>query len=245
MMTGCFFISTKPVSQIWALMRFPSVSMLFVANSTPMVDLESKLNSSLVNRDRRFDFPTPVSPINTTSDSDSTCNCAKLWKKEIDGKVKICHQILQQNAKTKHLKTFEQKIIVSFSHFYFLFLSFSLRCKFVGSAIELKFTAENSISDKCAQTDKRKREMLLVKNFCEKSLGFWSTGGKLPNSCLLDKVKDTCSSRFLISPRINLSRLCQYIPSDLNVRKKMPEVTKIPTHHFHFKYFPHTPGESR
>ncbi|KAH0453623.1 hypothetical protein IEQ34_017947 [Dendrobium chrysotoxum] len=40
--------------------------MLLVANSTPMVDLDSRLNSFFVNRDRRFDLPTPESPINTT-----------------------------------------------------------------------------------------------------------------------------------------------------------------------------------
>lgn len=37
-----------------------------VANSTPMVDLESRLNSLRVNRLRRLDFPTPESPIRTT-----------------------------------------------------------------------------------------------------------------------------------------------------------------------------------
>ena len=31
-----------------------------------MVDLLSKLNSFLVNRESRLDFPTPESPINTT-----------------------------------------------------------------------------------------------------------------------------------------------------------------------------------
>jgi hypothetical protein len=31
-----------------------------------MVDLDSKLNSFLVNLDNKFDFPTPESPINTT-----------------------------------------------------------------------------------------------------------------------------------------------------------------------------------
>ena len=40
--------------------------MLLVANSTPMVDLDSRLNSFLVNRDNKFDFPTPESPIKTT-----------------------------------------------------------------------------------------------------------------------------------------------------------------------------------
>lgn len=37
-----------------------------VANSTPMVDLESRLNSLRVNRLRRLDLPTPESPIKTT-----------------------------------------------------------------------------------------------------------------------------------------------------------------------------------
>lgn len=43
--------------------------MDLVANSTPMVDLESRLNSFRVNRLRRLDFPTPESPINTTAGS--------------------------------------------------------------------------------------------------------------------------------------------------------------------------------
>ena len=47
-------------------MVLPSVWMLFVANSTPIVDFDSRLNSFRVNRDRRFDFPTPESPISTT-----------------------------------------------------------------------------------------------------------------------------------------------------------------------------------
>ena len=40
--------------------------MDLVANSTPMVDLDSKLNSFLVNRESKLDFPTPESPIRTT-----------------------------------------------------------------------------------------------------------------------------------------------------------------------------------
>lgn len=40
--------------------------MLRVANSTPIVDLESMLNSLRVNRAKRFDFPTPESPMRTT-----------------------------------------------------------------------------------------------------------------------------------------------------------------------------------
>lgn len=41
-------------------------SILLVANSTPIVDFDSKLNSFLVKRESRLDFPTPESPISTT-----------------------------------------------------------------------------------------------------------------------------------------------------------------------------------
>ncbi len=41
-----------------------------VANSTPIVDLESRLNSFRVNRESRLDFPTPLSPIKTTVGGD-------------------------------------------------------------------------------------------------------------------------------------------------------------------------------
>ncbi|KVH95847.1 hypothetical protein Ccrd_002069, partial [Cynara cardunculus var. scolymus] len=54
------------VSQIWAFTTFSSTRMLRVANSTPMVDLDSRLNSFRVNLDNRFDFPTPESPMRTT-----------------------------------------------------------------------------------------------------------------------------------------------------------------------------------
>jgi len=37
--------------------------MKFLANSTPMVDLDSRLNLFLVNLERRLDLPTPESPI--------------------------------------------------------------------------------------------------------------------------------------------------------------------------------------
>lgn len=40
--------------------------MLRVANSTPIVDFDSKLNSFLVNLANKLLFPTPESPINTT-----------------------------------------------------------------------------------------------------------------------------------------------------------------------------------
>lgn len=41
--------------------------MLRVANSTPIVDFDSKLNSFLVNLASKLLFPTPESPINTTA----------------------------------------------------------------------------------------------------------------------------------------------------------------------------------
>lgn len=40
--------------------------MLLVANSTPIVDFDSKLNSFLVNLASKLLFPTPESPIKTT-----------------------------------------------------------------------------------------------------------------------------------------------------------------------------------
>uniref|UniRef100_A0A0A9F0A2 Uncharacterized protein n=1 Tax=Arundo donax TaxID=35708 RepID=A0A0A9F0A2_ARUDO len=40
--------------------------MLRVANSTPMVDLDSRLNSLRVKRDSRLVLPTPESPMSTT-----------------------------------------------------------------------------------------------------------------------------------------------------------------------------------
>jgi hypothetical protein len=41
----------EPVSQIWALTVFPSTLIDLVANSTPIVDFDSRLNSFLVNRE--------------------------------------------------------------------------------------------------------------------------------------------------------------------------------------------------
>ena len=51
-------------------MTFPSCVLIdLVANSTPMVDFDSRLNSFLVNRESKFDLPTPESPIKTTVDT--------------------------------------------------------------------------------------------------------------------------------------------------------------------------------
>ena len=59
--------SWPAVSQIWALMVFASTWIDRVANSTPMVDFESRLNSFRVNRLSRLDLPTPESPMRTTT----------------------------------------------------------------------------------------------------------------------------------------------------------------------------------
>ena len=40
--------------------------MLRVANSTPIVDFDSRQNSLRVKRDSRLDLPTPESPMRTT-----------------------------------------------------------------------------------------------------------------------------------------------------------------------------------
>jgi hypothetical protein len=50
------------VSHIYALTTFPDIETLLVANSTPIVVLESGLKEFLVNLVRRLDFPTPESP---------------------------------------------------------------------------------------------------------------------------------------------------------------------------------------
>ena len=44
----------------------PSIVMDRVANSTPIVDLESRRNSLRVNRESRLLLPTPESPMSTT-----------------------------------------------------------------------------------------------------------------------------------------------------------------------------------
>lgn len=53
----------RALSALWPRAR---TWMLRVANSTPIVDLDSRQNSFLVNRLSRFDLPTPESPISTT-----------------------------------------------------------------------------------------------------------------------------------------------------------------------------------
>ena len=59
--------SCPAVSQICALIVLPSTLMLRVANSTPIVLLDSRLNSFRVNLESRLDLPTPESPIRTTA----------------------------------------------------------------------------------------------------------------------------------------------------------------------------------
>lgn len=62
--------------------------MLLVANSTPIVDLDSKLNSLRVNLERRLLLPTPESPISTTvKQKDKTIN-KKLHSAHFSGNFK-------------------------------------------------------------------------------------------------------------------------------------------------------------
>ena len=66
-----------------------------VANSTPIVLLLSKLNSFLVKRDRRLLFPTPESPINTTSKKTHIIN---LLKFHTDKQCMFTYACMQQTA---------------------------------------------------------------------------------------------------------------------------------------------------
>ena len=58
--------SWPAVSQICALIVLPSMDTVRVANSTPIVDFDSRLNSLRVKRLSKFDLPTPLSPMTTT-----------------------------------------------------------------------------------------------------------------------------------------------------------------------------------
>lgn len=57
---------TKKVASQQNINKIKLTSILLVANSTPIVDFDSKLNSFLVKRERRLLFPTPESPMRTT-----------------------------------------------------------------------------------------------------------------------------------------------------------------------------------
>lgn len=61
------YLSSPAVSQIWALMVKPPSCTVRELNSTPMVVRLSWLNSFLVKRASRLLFPTPDSPIRTTT----------------------------------------------------------------------------------------------------------------------------------------------------------------------------------
>ncbi len=59
--------------------------MLRVANSTPIVDFDSRLNSLRVKRDNRFDLPTPESPISTTTSCERSHDSATVNDGALDG----------------------------------------------------------------------------------------------------------------------------------------------------------------
>lgn len=58
-----------------------------VANSTPIVDLESRLNSFRVNRLKRLDFPTPESPIRTTIAGDGQLSERGIARRSMGGRT--------------------------------------------------------------------------------------------------------------------------------------------------------------
>lgn len=59
-------LSQAPTRLPWRTQAAGRTWMLRVANSTPMVDLDSSENSLRVKRLSRLDLPTPESPISTT-----------------------------------------------------------------------------------------------------------------------------------------------------------------------------------
>ena len=67
--------SCPAVSQICALITWPdSVVIVLVANSTPIVVLDSRENSFLEKRVNRLVLPTPESPTSTILNSISYCS---------------------------------------------------------------------------------------------------------------------------------------------------------------------------
>lgn len=88
--------SCPAVSQIWALTVLPSTLMLRVANSTPIVLLLSRLNSFRVKRDSRLLFPTPESPISTTSGKKERKKKQRKW-----GNHQQHSQLCTQNSTCK------------------------------------------------------------------------------------------------------------------------------------------------
>ena len=60
------YVEYIPVSNIRALITFPSMLMHVNAPSTPIVDRESKLNFLQIKWKSKQDFPTKLSPTNTT-----------------------------------------------------------------------------------------------------------------------------------------------------------------------------------
>src|ERR1700748_1454647 len=76
------YLSCPAVSHICALIVLVSTWIDRVANSTPMVDFESRLNSLRVKRLNRLDLPTPESPMRTTLNKKSYSSLAMVRKME-------------------------------------------------------------------------------------------------------------------------------------------------------------------
>lgn len=99
-----------PVSQICALITLPSVLMLLVANSTPIVAFASSVNSLRVKRASRLDLPTPESPIRTTVQSQQQTNIKQVCMSKLASRVWQVAAAKPSRAKIK--RTFEEVVIV-------------------------------------------------------------------------------------------------------------------------------------
>jgi hypothetical protein len=82
--------------------------MDFVANSTPIVDLDSRLNSFLVNRDSKLDLPTPESPIRTTATKTTERHHERRLSRETLGEPHVIYAEIH----ARHSHTFEQVVVV-------------------------------------------------------------------------------------------------------------------------------------
>ena len=88
--------------------------MLRVANSTPIVDLESRLNSLRVNRERRLDLPTPESPIRTTLHS---LACAYMEAGESPALILTFEEKLQTSVSMFGFNKRRSRFLTSYSSF--------------------------------------------------------------------------------------------------------------------------------
>ena len=94
--------SWPAVSHIWAFTSLlSSICTVFVANSTPIVDFESLLNSFFVKRNTKFDFPTPESPRRTIL----KMNC----KEVVDTKIRMEQWLFHTHVLRSEIKSMTRR----------------------------------------------------------------------------------------------------------------------------------------